>query len=295
MRQHLRRGQVPRESAAVATQATYVVVLRAQSSARFMPEDGFEVLFGDVPDCAGPVRFRLRTRWVDEGHGVSIPRELWIEARGPAPSLDHAVAKFGASGRFFSNLLALTANTSVELPEVHIAYDATVGSTEREFLEVFVPDERGHPREGRVARSREMAVVFEGLQKSGDEASRLNRAIQQYGLALRYWYFGGEWLALAHLYMAAETLADVVIADACKTDGIGTETLASRQGIDISDSKSLGHNLRVWARKEVIFESDNETYRDARYASDGIEHGFLELDQVNRHAQSVTSGRTSRR
>jgi integrase len=149
--------------------------------------------------------------------------------------------------------------------------------------------ETRHGNPWRIARSREMVAVFEGLSRSGNEAAQLNRAIQQYGLALRYWYFGGEWLALAHLYMAAETLADVVIAYACKTDGIDTETLASRQGIDISDSKNLGHHLQVWARKEIIFEGDNDTYRDARYASDGIEHGFLEMEQVNRHAQSVTA------
>ena len=38
-------------------QKTYVVVIRARSSARFMPGEGFEVYFGDVPGSAGPVRF----------------------------------------------------------------------------------------------------------------------------------------------------------------------------------------------------------------------------------------------
>src|SRR5437870_5294458 len=63
---------------AADAQKTYVVVLRARSSARFLPENGFETFFGDVPGCAGPVRFRLRSRWVDEGHEAPIPRELWI-------------------------------------------------------------------------------------------------------------------------------------------------------------------------------------------------------------------------
>ena len=31
-------------------------------------------------------------------------------------------------------------------------------------------------------------------------------------LALRDWFIGGEWLALNHLYIAAETLAPYVIA-----------------------------------------------------------------------------------
>ncbi|MCA1702087.1 MAG: hypothetical protein LC808_01970 [Actinobacteria bacterium] len=255
--------QGAKEEAIVGSQKTYVVVLRARSSARFMPEEGFEVFFGDVPGSAGPVRFRVRTRWVDEGHEAPMPRELWIEGRGPAPSLDHAVAKFGATGHLFRNLLSFTANTSVEVPEVHVAYDATPGATEREFLEVFMPDERGHPREGRIARPNELVAVFQGLQRSED-SSRINRVIQQYALALRYWYFGGEWLALAHLYMAVETLTDAVIRYQCNKDGIDAETLAGRQGIDTANPESWNHNLKIWSRREIIFEGDNETYRKAQ-------------------------------
>lgn len=279
--------QGAKEKAITGPQKTYVVVLRARSSARFMPEEGFEVSFGDVPGSFGSVRFRVRTRWVDEGHEAPIPRELWIEGRGPAPSLDHAVANFGATGRVFSNLLSFTADTSVEVPEVHVAYDATPGVSEREFLEVFMPDERGHPREGRIARANELAAVFQGLQLSADN-SRINRAIQQYALALHYWYFGGEWLALAHLYMAVETLTDAVIRYQCDKDGVDAETLASRQGIDTVNPESWKRKLQIWSRREIVFDGDNETYRKARYASTGIEHGFLELDEVNRNALFAT-------
>jgi hypothetical protein len=271
---------------ATGAQRTYIVVLRARSSARFLPEEGFSVSFNDVPGCAGPVRFGLRTRWVDEGHAAPLPRELWIEARGPAPSLDHAITVFGSFGRSFANLLAFTANTPAETPEVHLAYDATPGVTEREFVEIFLADERGHPREGQIARTSEMVAVFSGLQQRADQAPRLNRAIQQYALALRYWYFGGEWLALAHLYMAAETLADAVISYACH--GHNAEALAVWLGIDTSQKDKWPHDLKIWARTDVIFEGDNETYRDARHASDGIEHGFLEFDEINRRAVAVT-------
>src|SRR5688500_10363362 len=85
-------------------QGTYLVVLRSHSSARLLPEDGLSVTF-DLPGSAGPVRFIVRTRWVDEGYAAPLPRELWIEARGPAPSLDHAMTMFGSAGRTFANLL----------------------------------------------------------------------------------------------------------------------------------------------------------------------------------------------
>jgi len=175
-----------------------MVVLRAPSSARFKPEEGQEISLSNLPGIAGTVRLRLRTRWVDEGFEALIPRELWIEALGPAPSLDEAVTKFSAAGRFLATILAFCANATVGTPEVHIAYDASAGRTEREFMEVFLPDERGLPREGRLARTDEFSDVFKKLDES-DELQRINCALQQYDLALRYWYFGGEWLALSHL------------------------------------------------------------------------------------------------
>ena len=63
-----------------------------------------------------------------------------IEARGSAPSLDLAVSSYTAVARFLTTLVAFTANTQVGIPKVHIAFDGSEGSAEREFLEVFVPD-----------------------------------------------------------------------------------------------------------------------------------------------------------
>jgi hypothetical protein len=87
--------------------------------------------------------------------------------------------------------------------------------------------------------------------------------------------------------MAAETLTDAVITRACNGDN--TEALALWLGIDTSQEDKWRHNLQIWARKDIIFEGDDEAYRDARHASDGIEHGFLEFDEINRHAVAVTA------
>ena len=34
----------------------------------------------------------------------------------------------------------------------------------------------------------------------------------------------------------------------------------------------------------MIFDGDHDTYKTAKDASDGLEHGFLELDEIARHA-----------
>jgi hypothetical protein len=132
-----------REQREATEQRTFIVVLRAPSSARFKPEEGQEFFVPNLPGIAGTVRLRLRTRWMDEGFEAPTPRELWIEALGPAPSLDEAVSKFSAISRFLATLLAFCANATVGTPEVHIAYDASAGSTEREFMEVFLLTRRG--------------------------------------------------------------------------------------------------------------------------------------------------------
>jgi hypothetical protein len=192
-------------------------------------------------------------------------------------------------GRFLATLLAFCANTAVETPEVHIAYDASEGSTEREFMEVFLPDEGGHPREGRLARPNEFTEVFRKLDSS-DETARITRAIQQYDEALRHWYFGGEWLSLSHLYMAVEALTEVAIERECADRGIDQRELARQNGIDPDDPERPRWKpaLEAWCRAAVIFNSDTETYNAVKSASDGLEHGFMELSDVHRNAMIAT-------
>jgi hypothetical protein len=42
--------------------------------------------------------------------------------------------------------------------------------------------------------------------------------------------------------------------------------------------------MREQIREQVIFDGDHDTYVTAKEASDGLEHGFLELDKIARHA-----------
>lgn len=72
----------------------------------------------------------------------------------------------------------------------------------------------------------------------------MDRAIQQYGLALRNWYFGAEWLSLAHLYIAAETLTDLVIDDACRRQNLDQAGVAAGLNIDAGDPSKVRHDLK---------------------------------------------------
>lgn len=264
----------------------YIVVLRARSSARFLPEEGWELNLSEVVQLGlGPVRVRTFTRWVANGER-SLPRELIVEVRGQAISLDEAAAKFGMIARPIATIAGFVANVRVGPLEVHLAYDCTAGSTERLFLETFLPDERGAVTEGRIIRQHLMVAMCMGFFALTTESPRIGRGLRQYELALREWYLGGEWLALSHLYMAVETLTKAVIRKTTADRGITEEELARSLGIvtDDPDRPRWRQILGEQVRQHMIFGGDIDTYKAAKEASDGLEHGFLELDKIAAHA-----------
>jgi hypothetical protein len=228
---------------------------------------------------------RAFTRWVDAG-GKELPRELIIEVRGHAGSLDQAAAKFAAIARPIATMAGFVANVRVGPLELHLAYDCTPSSEDREFLETFVPDEQGAVSEGRIIRRHLMEATCTAFVTLAVDSPRVSRALRQYELALREWYIGGEWLALNHLWIAAENLTKAVIRKTVAARGISEEDLAREYGLVTDDPKRPRWKelLGVEARAQIIFAGDTETYAAAKDASDGLEHGIWELDKVAAHA-----------
>jgi hypothetical protein len=268
------------------TGTEFIVVLRARSSARFLPKEGWQIDLDAVPDLElGAVRVRTFTRWVANGEHP-IPRELIVEVRGQADSLDEAIEKFGMIARPIATMAAFVANVRAGPLEIHLAYDCNVNHTEREFVEVFLPDERGNVTEGRIIRQHLMIGSCTAFLAPNAEGPRIGRGLRQYELALREWHLGGEWLALSHLYMAVETLTKAVIRKTIADQGITEEGLAMSLGVVTNDPdrprwrQILGEQIR----EQMIFEGDTETYKTAKEASDGLEHCFLELNKVADHA-----------
>src|SRR6478609_8524424 len=67
-----------------------------------------------------------------------IPREPWIEVKGPAPSLDVAVNVAAASASDYVRQLAFGANAWHGLIDVHLAYENTAGSSARQFFQNWI-------------------------------------------------------------------------------------------------------------------------------------------------------------
>ena len=170
---------------------SYIVVLRARSSARFRGTEGVALAVRASPG-SDPAHVKLRTRWVDAGFESPIPRELWIEVSVREASLDVACASATRIAGQLSVLAAFCANVTCEIPEVHVAYLQAPKGGRREFVEVFQPNQIGLIQ-GRMVDTNEYVSLVEALADS-PHATRLYRALNQYDLALRYWYIGGEWL-----------------------------------------------------------------------------------------------------
>lgn len=302
----------PGEALATSPSGTeFLVVMRARSSARFLPEEGWELNLEAVPGLGlGPVRVRTFTRWAEDG-GHQVPRELIVEVRGRTGSLDDAVAKFSVIARPIATMAGFVANVRVGPLEVHLAYECTPHSAERGFLEAFLPDETGSVAEGRIIRQDLLVAACTALMALKADSARVSRALRQYELALREWHVGGEWLALSHLYMAVEALTKAAIRKACANRGITDKQLAQSLGVVTDDpepsrwrqilaqwlgavSKSPGRSrwhqiLEQRVRQQMIFAGDHETYKTAKEASDGIEHGYLGMDEVAEHALKCTA------
>jgi hypothetical protein len=121
-------------------------------------------------------------------------------------------------------------------------------------------------------------ALFSATWNSNED--RLGRAAVQYEIAMRRLHSYESPLALAHLYMGVETIAKAYIRKRCeKLGGISETDLAVSFGIAADDEK-LGHKLEIEIRRQLIFASDNTTYKNIRNVSDGLEHGFATWEEI---------------
>jgi hypothetical protein len=256
----------------------YVVVIRAGSRLRFAPNEQFRV--NVQTDGIRSISLTFQTRYNDEGFKTPVPRELWIDARGSARSLNSAVTEFTNAALFFSTVISFCANGYAADCRFHLAYDNTPGLTKREFFEHFVEDERGLPRPSRrIDRAlAETAIDVLGRHK---HTERLRRAIVQYVLALKYWGKGEETLAVAHLFMGMETLVPVMRKnELARLKLVEPQELADHWGIPKS---ALDPTIRL----DSLFQGDQECHKYAKRASDGVEHGYLGFDEIRAIAVDV--------
>lgn len=261
----------------------FTAVLRAASRAKVRRGDPPLVLLS-FPTALGPLDLIFRTRYDEREFEVAIPRELWIEARGEAPTLEDGIAAAWAASATVLPIIALTTNVAIGELQPHLAFETTEGIEDRAFFQSTVETERGIPPPGRRVPVQAAVAVLDAVKTTGRanvrDATRLLRAANQYLLGLRYYRRNFELLCVSHIFMAAEALKVVALRRALDDSGLGESELAETWGVRPGEPRTRAL-LEAEARRRIVFKGDDETHRQAADISDGFEHGFRDLGELH--------------
>jgi len=130
-----------------------------------------------------------------------------------------------------------------------------------------------------VDRTMDLVQAFDGHPKE----TRLLRAAENYGESLRRIHPASPMQAAIHLWIAVESLTEVV------TDRLKREYKVATLGdvghkLGVNPAQRGGdpdpRAVRGEIRRREIFDGDDETHRALREASDGIEHGYLSFGEA---------------
>ncbi len=77
--------------------------------------------------------------------------------------------------------------------------------------------------------------------------------------------------------MGMEAITKAYVRTQCRQRDITEEQFAESTGIKKRD-------LDSWVRRTILFQNDDDCHRQAKKASDGFEHGFLDFGEVRQSA-----------
>lgn len=202
----------------------YTTVLRSTESMVRVPS-GQGLTIPSMESEFGKYELKVVTRAEQVSSIKSpLPRELWIEVQGPAPSLDVALNIAAATANDYVRQLAFAANAWQGILTVHLAYESTPGRNEREFFQNWVRDEIGLPRVARDVDPALMSRVWVAIAMlDKKDKPRMMTAIMQYTDALQYWRPGLELYALAHLYMGVEAITPALMRYETRRRGLSSK------------------------------------------------------------------------
>ncbi len=263
--------------------STYVVAMR--SSAGF---------FFGVNDLLPPMRFPTEIGLMELSFGTARTRfpgfrnpvraGLWADARGQAPSMAAAVETYANFARGVVAVLSVAANAPVGDLTAYLAYDGTPGRPERECWLRFLPEEPLVPRRGRRLDATLVLKVIRAwmqhVDRGAEEVERWHRAFNQYHHALQTWEPGLEIPAMGHLWVGMEALTPIALNRLLERNGMTREQLAAEWQVAARD-------LNAEVRRRLLFNGDNSSYREAREARNGLQHGYRALWDVRTRAMEA--------
>lgn len=248
----------------------WLVVLASDSGARLLPNQRVTLVGLPVGD-GQEVLVELETSQIKIANGDNVPGKTIFAVRCDAPSLREAADVARSMSSALAVIAAFVANAAVEMPALLQALDARSGLREREYGQWYETAWYDFTRPSRTLDREEFVAVVEALHGARFN-EQLLRALGQYDIALRYWSVAARPLALAHLYIASESLGDALADSHRDALGLTEEEHAQRLGVD-TKRKGWKNVARARARKAYVFSNDDATYKTTLDASNGFEHG----------------------
>ena len=143
-----------------------------------------------TPD-AGPATVGLATRFQEIGLANRLPQDLIFEVRCPGSSLDDAVARGSTLATSLAPLISFAINAFVDVPQPHLAYEASPGRSSRRFWQTDVQLGIHTLTPSQIVRS-DLLIPFLQAIFASREQQRLGVAISHYHAALRDWTTAGQ-------------------------------------------------------------------------------------------------------
>lgn len=255
--------------------------LAARASATAIIADGQAIEVPYVFDGV-PIKLTFRTRYLERGHAIRVPGDLWLDAVGAAQDLASAAAIFTNGGRLMASLLSVGANAAVGSLEPEVVYESTPGLVAREHFQRYVPPD-DFAFTSRFMNIRASTSLISAIAASPSR-HRLVRAASQYSEALTHCRTGCEVLCVAHLFMSAEALKVAAWRHVCRKSGVTKEELAAEWGFKVGGRMTIDAYLEQEARLKFVFDGDVECHKQARMVSDAFEHGFEDAPKLYKPA-----------
>lgn len=267
---------------------TFIIGLRCETGLYFLNDATLTVR--DFPSDAGPADLTFSTQRLSaDGFSRPIRVGLWIDVRGPAPSLLDAVEAFGNVARGMAAIISVAGNVSIQEPTADMAYETTSGSRQREYWCRNAPEYEFPSGFGRAIDPKLPGMLIQAFDEH-PERDRLHRAMVQYHHALQNWEPGSEIRCLAHVWIGMEALTTLVRSRLLSDLGISLDDLRARYSALLSAERGKSAELRGLndldgeIRRRHLFQGDDRIYKLAKDASNGYEHSFNPLWKVREQA-----------
>ncbi len=254
----------------------------AQSSSAAIFALGSSLILENVQTRFGTASLQFATqRGKLVGFAKPVPRSLCVEIVGAAPNLEAAIDEFVRVASAILPMVSLATNAPIYDLQVHLGYELRATGEQRPFVQQFLLDGRVLPVAKRRVPIAECQSLISMLA-SHQSGERLHRCCVHYYEALQNTLPGRETYAMANLYFGVETITEVARASFMLSNKLTKDQLVSYWGVELKV-------LDAEVRRRLVFQGDDATYKMAKEASDGLEHGYSPLRDIHVKAREVLS------